>query len=481
MEKNDQKAFNLVKSLYKDRNGKPFEMTPGQVELFRLIYEKKYPRNQIECYTGFGKSEIISMAALSRASTFPEQWTIVGGTKDKAKIIMGYVIKHIFENEYTKSKFKISKDESVERIRRERSKDRLTFRIMNEQDQVGEIRILSGEAKRTTEDAGDILIGEHSKNIIQDDSPLIPDKVHGKMMRMLDDVGDSFLVKIGNTLRRNHFWRSHIDPNYHKFIVDYRQGIKEGRTTEEYIEEMRKTMDPLQFSMFYECQFPPEETIMDGGWMKFLLDRDIDRAIIKLAPYMVGEIRLGIDVAGAGRNYSEIIMRCDTFAQIIFKSQDIDPINLGVKAMELRDKIRKTTRAKVNCYVDAMGVGMKTYGRMKDTIPNFVYGILGGDKATNSRQFYNKRAEMYWNMREGILGGLKLVEHNDWNQLRHILYKIELDRRIKIIPKPEMLKRGIQSPDAIDALALTYALPPTPMVEELYPQNIKTDADFEVY
>ena len=486
----NQKAFALVKTLFKNKDGQPFEMTPGQVEIFRAIYEKQQARNQIETYTQYGKSDIISMATLCRASTWPEKWAIVGGTKDKAGIIMSYVIKHIFENEYTLSKFKIGKDESLERIKRERSKERLTFRIMREKDQIGEIFILSGEARKATEDAGDILVGFGSPNIIQDDSSLIPDRIHGKMMRMLGDMKDTFLAKVGNTIRRNHFLRSHNDPNYKKIIIPHPQGVREGRTTQQYIDEMRNEMDELNFAMFYECQFPPEEMIEEGGWMRLLLDDEINRSFIKVMPYIVGEIRLGIDVARGGSNWSVITLRCDNFGRIVFRSREVNEEQLAEKALEFRDELWRThakylpERKKPICLVDAFGPGSKTYGKLKQHIPDYVIGVMAGDKATDDKKFFNKRAEMSWRAKEWITGGGKLMEHSGWEELRNIKYKAHYDRRIKVMTKDEMLRRGIQSPDCSDSLSLTFAIAPSLKVEEeLYPQlgQIKTEKDFNVY
>ena len=102
-------------------------------------------------------SEIVSMAVLTRASTYPEKWAIIAPSTDKAKIIMGNIIRHIFDNEAIKMKFKIDPEESEERIRRERSKSRLTFDVGN--GLIGEVFILSAESHKVGEDAGNKLMG----------------------------------------------------------------------------------------------------------------------------------------------------------------------------------------------------------------------------------------------------------------------------------------------------------------------------------
>ena len=197
MNTEDQRAFDIVKKLFKDDYGNPFEMTLGQISLFRAIYEKTHSRIQFDCYTQYGKSDIVSMAVLLRATTFPEKWPIVGATKDKASIIIGKLIKHLFENDYTLSKFQIGADESLERIKRTRSRDTLTFRV-DKSGAMGTVLAMSADARRKSQDAGDILIGHGAQNLIEDDAALIPDPIHGKAMRMLGGFKDNFLLKITN-------------------------------------------------------------------------------------------------------------------------------------------------------------------------------------------------------------------------------------------------------------------------------------------
>ena len=112
----------LCKNLYKDEAGNPLILTKGQAEIFELVLTKNKPRVHCLTYTQYGKSLIVGLGILTAVSTFPEKWAIVAPSNKKAKIIMGYVIDHIFDNEYTASKFEIAKGETRERIRRERSK-----------------------------------------------------------------------------------------------------------------------------------------------------------------------------------------------------------------------------------------------------------------------------------------------------------------------------------------------------------------------
>lgn len=170
-----------------------------------MYFEKQYPRVHCLTYTQYGKSLTIGLAVLTAISTFPEKWAIVAPSNKKAQIIMGYIIDHIFDNEYTASKFEISKGETRERIRRERRKDRINFK--HSDGSLGEVFIISTEGRRT-KDVLDALMGFGASQIIVDESSLIEDAQYFGILRMLGGQKENFLCEIGNAMRRNHFYRS---------------------------------------------------------------------------------------------------------------------------------------------------------------------------------------------------------------------------------------------------------------------------------
>lgn len=89
-----------------------------------------------------------------------------------------------------------------------------------------------------------------------------------------------------------------------------------------------------------------------------------------------------------------------------------------------------------------------------------VNSINFGEQATDEEDMLNARAQMYAG-KEGMLTWIKsggaLEEHKDWIELTKIRYKKTLSGKTQIEPKDQMLKRGVESPDIADALALTFA------------------------
>lgn len=479
----DQRAFDVVRKLFKNDYGDPFEMTPGQITLFRAIYEKQFPRLQFDCYTQYGKSDVVSMAVLLRVTTFAEKWIILGATKEKSKIITDKLIKHLFENDYTLGKFDIGEDETLERIRRERSKDHMTFKV-DATGMLGSVVAMSAEAKRKSKDAGDILIGHGAQNLIEDDAALIPDPIHGKALRMLGGhaTQDNFLLKITNSFGRNHAYRSAIDsdnrlgtghendvvenPLFHRIVIDYKQGIEEGRLTSEYVQEMRNALDPVMFGILYECVYPPSEMAEDGGWLPLLTEEQIGKAEERFPVIQSkGMKRMALDVA-EGTNYNSSVIRTDNVARVKAKTLEKDLMKTAEQFLKDKGEERVIDS---NAWIDATGIGSGVYARAKQMGVN-LNSFKGGESpskrtkeqiAADPIEFANMRAEVYWKLRLWVLEGAALEPHPDWKQLAKIRYRVTADKKIQIMSKEEMHVRSLlsasESTDTPDALSMTFA------------------------
>jgi len=442
-----QEAQEIVRNLFKADDGKPFELTRGQAEIFIAIATKSHPRVHIQAATRYGKSETISMAVLWRASTFPEKWFVAAGNKDKASVIMGDVIKHIYDNEYTKARFIREKGETDESIRRYRNKSRINFKVGN--GLLGEIFIIA---------AGESALGFGAPNGIEDESALISGKDHAMIMRMLGDHPSNFLCKVGNPWDEEHFIQSYEDPEYYKIIIDYKQGLQEGRYIEEYIEEMRR--QPF-FDVLYECKFPKSGMADEEGWVSLLTREEIKTAFVNYGDNYkgFGINKLGVDVAGGGRNWSVIVQRFTNYAKISHKSKDPDTMSLAEEVMTLQ---KSNNINPSDIATDSVGIGKGVFDILNRQIPG-VRQMNAGNRPISDKaqsEYVNQRAEFYWAVRLWILQGGKLEENEDWFQLSKIKYRIKLEGtrgKMQIMPKETMLKKGIDSPDVADALMMTFA------------------------
>jgi len=452
-----------------DEKGEVIDWTPNQQAIIDCILHRESmdgkKRIQILATTRWGKSLSVAAGTAIRASLKPEKWAIVAGTKEKARIIMEHIT--MFSLDCPAIRTQLAVDTPLDRLRMRKSQDRLNYKRR------GEVRVFSADAWRVSEVSKSVM-GFGAPNVIEDESALIQNTLHATVMRMLGDQTDNFLVKIGNPFNRNHFLRSWRNDKYHKIFVDYKTAIEEGRLSKEFVDEMR---EEALFSVFYECKFPEEDAIDEGGWLPLLTDTEIERAITTEGQ-MFGDIRLGCDVAGGGRNFSTMVARSFSLARKVYKKREQDTMLFSgsvvkkAKALKVKDQ---------DIFIDNVGIGKGAFDRLRE-IKDRVVGVSGGKNPSERRRFANLRAEMYWRARSWILHGGKLEDDNDWYQLADMKYKVDSSGKLKMMSKMEMLREGIDSPDVADAFAMTFVrtdIPPAhqeqPMVVESSPEEVNLD------
>ena len=449
----------LVRSLYKDDYGKPFELSAGQEKIFNAIFYKQGPggehRVHIKTFTQYGKSDTVSMAVLTRAATFPEKWAIVAPSQPKARIIMGYIIKHLFENEYTMARFKLQEGESMDLVRRERSKNRLTFDIGG--NLIGEIFILSAESRlKQSEDVGNSLMGFGAPNLVEDEAALISDESDAKAMRMVGGftkTGTDFVVKIGNPFQRNHFLLAQEDPAYYKIDINGETGVLEGRVTTEFLKEMEKKP---YYRVLYQNKFPEADDIDAKGWTQLLSEDEVEAAITTDPGIKhIGEKRLGNDVARGGANFTVWNLRSMNYMEVLAKSRQDNLTEIAGQTLFLMKDKAVTPE---NTFIDDVGVGGGAVDPLHYQQKN-VRGVNVGMVALEQSRFVNIRAEAYWRFREWRKKGGKLCtcRRDEWmTQLPKIKYKPDSKGRLRVMSKDEMRGNGIDSPDVADAGMLTF-------------------------
>jgi len=115
-------------------------------------------------------------------------------------------------------------------------------------------------------------------------------------------------------------------------------------------------------------------------------------------------------------------------------------------------------------FIDATGIGWGVVDRLHQLGYSKVVGIQTGEKAYKPEQFRNRRAELWYALREAIRDNLDLP--SDDTELEHELTNIEYgfddQQRYVLESKEDMKDRDEASPDTADSLALSYAAPVAP-------------------
>ena len=176
---------------------------------------------------------------------------------------------------------------------------------------------------------------------------------------------------------------------------------------------------------------------------------------------------LGVDVARFGDDESVICIRKGRDARThgFLKFRGIDTMQLASRVSEQYEFYRADA-----VFVDGGGVGGGVVDRLRQLRVPVIEVQFGGasdrsNMGADQNVYANKRAEMWGWMREWLKGGAIPDEPDLKAELEGVEYGYVLhDGReaIQLESKKDMKKRGLPSPDAADALALTFAYPVQP-------------------
>jgi len=166
------------------------------------------------------------------------------------------------------------------------------------------------------------------------------------------------------------------------------------------------------------------------------------------------EVRvLGVDVARFGDDETVLFPRQGRAAMRPKVFRNIDTMaTAGQVAMVLERWKPDGT------FIDVTGIGAGVVDRLLQLgFP--VIGVDFGGKPLNGK-FANRRAEMWFTMADWVKGGGCIPDDPTLiGELPAPTYHFTPDGRLALEKKEDMKKRGLQSPNRADALALTFAAP----------------------
>lgn len=200
------------------------------------------------------------------------------------------------------------------------------------------------------------------------------------------------------------------------------------------------------------------------GEMEFISAEAVAEAAAREAISFLGEpLIVGVDVARYGDNESVIFFRRGRDAQSMppLRLRGLDVVSLASRVAEISAQQQPAA-----IFVDGGGVG----GGVVDCLRSLhvhCFDINFGSKPEGTGyaqggdgiRYANKRAEMWGSMREWLKVGAIANDKDLRAQLVGPTYAFNLRNEIQLEKKEDMRKRGLESPDIADALALTFALP----------------------
>jgi len=164
-------------------------------------------------------------------------------------------------------------------------------------------------------------------------------------------------------------------------------------------------------------------------------------------------IIIGVDPARFGSDSTVIAVRQGRDVIAIKRHKGDDTMETVGRVIEA---IEEYSPALVN--IDEGGLGAGVVDRLKEQRYK-IKGVNFGNKAKNGMMYGNKRAEMWGDMREWLKSAAIPNDRYLKSDLISPMMKPDSKGSIFLESKKDMRSRGLASPDAADAIALTFAFP----------------------
>ena len=165
-------------------------------------------------------------------------------------------------------------------------------------------------------------------------------------------------------------------------------------------------------------------------------------------------IIIGVDPARFGADATVIAVRQGRDLNVIKRYRGDDTMEIVGRVIEAIEEFNPTL-----VVIDEGGLGAGIVDRLKEQRYRQVKGVNFGNKSTKPIMYGNKRAEMWGNMREWLKTASVPTDKLLKSDLTSPKVKPDSKGTIFLEGKKEMKARGLASPDAADAIAVTFAYP----------------------
>lgn len=307
--------------------------------------------------------------------------------------------------------------------------------------------------------------GMHNKGkrilLIMDEGSAIPDKIWEVSEGALTDSDTQIIWAVfGNPTRNSGRFKDCFErfaDQWKTFQVDSRSvRITNKSQFEKWIKAYGEDSDFVRIRV--RGVFPRQ------GEMEFISAADVDAATVReMESHPHDPLILGVDVARYGANETVLFFRKGRDARSIppIRLRNQSTVQVAARILEAYQQYHVDA-----IFIDGGGVGGGVVDNVR-ALRLFCYDVQFGSRpdyvgfasGTDGEKYANKRAEMWGAMREWLKGGAIQAEPDLRRQLIAPLYTFNLKNEIQLERKEDMMKRGADSPDIADALALTFALP----------------------
>lgn len=215
------------------------------------------------------------------------------------------------------------------------------------------------------------------------------------------------------------------------------------------VERYRRSVDENTFRREMMCDF---SAAGDNQLISLMDVEDATRRHLKITDYDFAPRTIGVDPARFGDDRSVIVKRQGLYMHEPIALRGVDNMTL---VAHIADEIRSFNP-------DAVFIDEGNGAGVIDRLRQLQFDIIGVHFAGKSskQQYLNKRAEMWFEMRDWLRAGGVVPNNTALKQdLAAPTYKFTPADKIQLESKDDIKGRGLPSPDLGDALALTFAFP----------------------
>jgi len=315
-------------------------------------------------------------------------------------------------------------------------------------------RYWAAEGKLWSEENPDSYAGVHNHDgmmLIFDEASGIPDSIWS--------VGAGFFTE--NILDR--YWLAFSNPRrnqgyffecFHAKRDFWRGKQVDARTVEDTDKAVYEQIIAEYGSDSYQARVEVYGEFPSEGDDQFISPQLVNDAVAR--PRYNDEtapIILGIDPARGGADSTVIVVRQGRDIRAIKRYQGEDTMAIVGRVIEAIEEYKP-----VLAVIDEGGLGYGILDRLHEQRYKVVKGVNFGWKAKH-QMYLNKRAELWGAMKEWLKSASIPDDRRFKSDLTGVMVKPTSSGVIQLESKKDMKARGLASPDAADALAVTFAFP----------------------
>lgn len=191
--------------------------------------------------------------------------------------------------------------------------------------------------------------------------------------------------------------------------------------------------------------FPADDEMDDKGYMPLISEKLLRDAFIPAdTPFKAR--RLGVDPAAAGSDPAVWVGLNTNMIKILAEEKISTPSSGASKTLTL---------AKEHDIVGKY-INLDSFGDGADWLPfinraGLLVDSFRSSEPSTNKDYQNKRAEGAWKFRKFLLQGGQVVYDERWLEVLNILYRTNIRGQIQIMPKKDMKKLRIPSPNVFDS------------------------------